>query len=64
MTIVRDATICGIVNDVSRSINDTFRSAIDISRVMLQIVASHTIIVYYRNMFVVQGTIGNIKKLL
>jgi hypothetical protein len=44
------------INDASMSINDAYQSVIDDSRVTLQIVASLTIIIYNRNMFIVKAT--------
>ncbi len=46
------------INDVSRSIDDVSRSIIDdSSRVMLQIELSLMIVIYDRNMFIVQATV-------
>jgi hypothetical protein len=45
-----------VINDASMSINDAYESVIDDSRMTLQIVASLTIIIYNRNMFIVKAT--------
>ncbi len=43
-----------IMNDASRSTNDTSMCVIDDSRVAFQIVALVTIVIYNRNMFIVR----------
>jgi hypothetical protein len=48
-----------ITNDVSRSINDAFRTVIDDSRVTLQILTSLAIVIYKYNMLIVHATVGN-----
>ncbi len=44
------------INDASRSLNDASKSVMDDTRVTLKIVALLTIIIYNRNVFIVQAT--------
>ncbi len=58
MTLVSDTYIINVINDASRSVNDASFITLG-SRVMLQIVASLTIVIYNCNMFIVQVTGAN-----
>jgi len=55
MTVVSDIYIINVINYASRSVNDAASITLG-SRVMLQIVASLTIVIYNCNMFIVQVT--------
>jgi hypothetical protein len=55
MTVVSDVCTIDVINDASRSVNDASFITLG-SRVMLQIVASLTIVIYNCNMFIVQVT--------
>ncbi len=55
MLLLFDAcTIC-IIDYVPRNIHDAYKILIDVSRAMLQIVATLTFVIYYCNMFIVQA---------
>jgi hypothetical protein len=55
MTLVSDTYIINVINYASRSVNDAASTTLG-STVMLQIVASLTIVFYNCNMFIVQVT--------
>jgi len=61
MTVVSDIYIINVINYASRSVNDAASITLG-SRVMLQIVASLTIVIYNCNMFIVQVTGVNLIK--